>query len=116
MTINIKNIHSLSDFQRNTREYVNQLKESHQPVVLTVNGEAALVIQNAAAYQEVLDELEIARSANIVKQRMEKFAQDGIELDAKAALKKLGEDLGIQGTPVKVSVCTNKIAQRPTKK
>lgn len=97
MTVDIRDIHSLSDFQRNTKQYVSSLKNSHKPVVLTVNGEAALVVQNATAYQELLDELEIARSASVVKQRIKKFEKDGIELEAKEALERLGEDLGIQG-------------------
>lgn len=97
MTVDIRDIHSLSDFQRNTKQYVSSLKDSHKPVVLTVNGEAALVVQDATAYQELLDELEIARSASVVKQRIKKFEKDGVELEAKEALERLGEDLGIQG-------------------
>ena len=96
MTVNIRDIHSLSDFQRNTRQYVTQLQDSHKPVVLTVNGKAALVVQDAEAYQEMLDELEIARSASVIKQRIEQFNRDGIDLDAKGALEQLGKDLGLQ--------------------
>lgn len=96
MTIDIRDIHSLSDFQRNTKQYVSELKENNRPVVLTVNGEAALVVQDAAAYQSLLDELEIARSAGVIKQRMEKFGTDSIELDARDALEQLGKNLGIQ--------------------
>ncbi len=54
-------------------------------------------MQDATAYQELLDELEIARSASVVKQRIKKFEKDGVELEAKEALERLGEDLGIQG-------------------
>jgi prevent-host-death family protein len=97
MSVDIRDIHSLSDFQRNTKQYVNELKDSHRPVVLTINGEAALVVQDAAAYQELLDELEIARSVNVMKQRVKQFAEDGIELDAKEALEQLGKELGIRG-------------------
>lgn len=96
MTVDIRDIHSLSDFQRNTKQYVSELKDSQRPVVLTVNGEAALVVQDAVAYQDMLDELEIARSAGIIKQRMDKFALDGVALDAEDALTRLGQDLGVQ--------------------
>ncbi|MEL6492295.1 MAG: type II toxin-antitoxin system prevent-host-death family antitoxin [Cyanobacteria bacterium J06621_3] len=96
MTIEIRDIHSLSDFQRNTQQYVSDLRTSHKPVVLTVNGEAALVVQDAAAYQSLLDELEIARCASVVKQRMEKFDRDGVDLDAKSAFEQLGKELGMQ--------------------
>ena len=95
MAVDIRDIHSLSDFQRNTKQYVTKLKDSHKPVVLTVNGKAALVVQDADAYQEMLDELEIARSASVIRQRMSQFEQDGVSLDAKASLEQLGKDLGV---------------------
>ncbi len=96
MSVDIRDIHSLSDFQRNTKQYVNELKDSHRPVVLTINGEAALVVQDAAAYQALLDELEIARSVNVMKQRTKQFVEDGIEFNAKEALEQLGKELGIR--------------------
>ena len=91
MLIDLRDIHSLSDFQRNAKQYIARLQESHKPVVLTVNGEAALIVQDAASYQAMLEELEIARSAALIQQRQETFAQDGIDLDAREALQSLKE-------------------------
>jgi len=56
-----EDIHSLTDFQRNTREHVERLKQTGRPEILTVNGEAQLVVQHAAAYQRMLEELERSR-------------------------------------------------------
>ena len=53
-----KDIHSLSDFKRNTPEFVSQMRESGHPVVLTINGKAELVVQDAAAYQKLLDQID----------------------------------------------------------
>ncbi len=50
-----RDITSLSNFQRNTREFLQGLKESARPLVLTVNGKAELVVQDAEAYQRLLD-------------------------------------------------------------
>ena len=50
-----QNITSLSNFQRNTRELVQRLRDTGRPLVLTVNGRASLVVQDAAAYQHLLD-------------------------------------------------------------
>ena len=50
-----KDIHSLSDFKRNTALFLDQMRESGRPLVLTINGKAELVVQDAAAYQKVLD-------------------------------------------------------------
>jgi prevent-host-death family protein len=48
-------IKSLSHFKRNTAEVMDHLKETGNPVVLTVNGEAKIVVQDAQAYQRLLD-------------------------------------------------------------
>lgn len=53
--INLRDIHSLSDFQRNARAHLDRLKETGRPEVLTVHGQAEVVVQNAEAYQRLLD-------------------------------------------------------------
>lgn len=50
-----KDIDSLSHFKRNTPEFIRKLKASGHPVVLTINGKAELVIQDAAAYQKLME-------------------------------------------------------------
>ena len=49
-----KDIQSLSHFKRNTAHLMKQLKKSGNPVVLTVNGKAEVVVQDAAAYQRLM--------------------------------------------------------------
>ena len=51
-------IRSLSDFKRNTVELLDRLRQTGHPLVLTVNGRAELVVQDAAAYQALLDRVE----------------------------------------------------------
>ena len=46
-----KDIHPLTDFKRNTSDFVNRMKRTRRPVVLTVNGKAKLVVQDAESYQ-----------------------------------------------------------------
>ena len=62
MTFTVDNIRSLTDFRRHTKDYVGKLKESDSPLVLTVNGEAALVVQNAQAFQDIQDRLQKAEA------------------------------------------------------
>jgi prevent-host-death family protein len=50
-----EDIHPLTDFKRNTPEFLRQLKETGNPVVLTINGKAELVVQDAASYQRLFD-------------------------------------------------------------
>jgi prevent-host-death family protein len=54
-------IRSLSDFKRNSREFLEQMRETGNPVILTINGKAEVVVQDAASYQKLLvyiDEME----------------------------------------------------------
>ncbi len=51
-------IRSLSDFKRNTVAMLDHLRETGHPLVLTVNGKAELVVQDAAAYQALLERVE----------------------------------------------------------
>jgi prevent-host-death family protein len=52
---------SLADFTRDTTTFLDQMRGSGEPVVLTINGKPELVVQDAASYQKLLervDELE----------------------------------------------------------
>jgi len=50
-----KDIQPLTDFKRNTTELLRQMKETGEPIVLTINGRAELVVQDAASYQKLLE-------------------------------------------------------------
>ena len=58
-----EDIHSLTDFKRQTKEHIDRLKCTGRPEVLTVNGKAELVVQDARAYQKLLDALKQAEGA-----------------------------------------------------
>jgi prevent-host-death family protein len=62
-----KDIHSLTDFKRNTTEFVQRLKQTKHPVVLTVNGKAELVVQDAESYQKLLDAFELLETLKRIK-------------------------------------------------
>jgi prevent-host-death family protein len=51
-------IRSLSDFKRNTTDLVGRLRKTGHPLVLTINGKAELVVQDAEAYQTLLNRVE----------------------------------------------------------
>jgi len=50
-----KDIQSLTTFRRSSSDFIKRLKKSKRPMVLTVNGKAAAVVQDAEAYQRLLD-------------------------------------------------------------
>lgn len=53
-----KDVHSLSEFKRNTSDFLDQMRGSGHPLVLTINGKAELVVQDAASYQRLLDRVD----------------------------------------------------------
>jgi prevent-host-death family protein len=63
-----QDIQSLTDFKRKTPEFLRRLKESGQPVVLTINGKAELVVQDAASYQRLFELAERLETIQAVKE------------------------------------------------
>lgn len=67
--IALQDIRSLTDFQRNTKAHLRRLKSSGRPVVLTVNGRAQLIVQDAAAFEDMLDAIRgIQRGLDAMKE------------------------------------------------
>jgi PHD/YefM family antitoxin component YafN of YafNO toxin-antitoxin module len=69
-------IDSLTSFQKNIKSFVHRLEETKEPIVLTVNGKAKLVVQDAEAYQQMVDEVERGRFLEAVRQGLRE-AQEG---------------------------------------
>lgn len=71
-----KDIQSLTTFRRCSGRFMKQLKKSHRPVVLTVRGKAAAVVQDAEAYQRLLDIAARADAREGIRQGLEE-AREG---------------------------------------
>lgn len=70
-----QDIQSLSTFKRNTNELITQMKESGNPLILTVNGKAELVVQDAVSYQKLLDTIEHLETIIGIKKGLEDIAK-----------------------------------------
>ena len=70
-----KDIQSLTTFRRQSGNFLKQLKKSKRPVVLTVNGKAAAVVQDAKAYQRLLDIAASADEEEAIRQGLEDVKQ-----------------------------------------
>ncbi|MBV9387243.1 MAG: type II toxin-antitoxin system Phd/YefM family antitoxin [Chroococcidiopsidaceae cyanobacterium CP_BM_ER_R8_30] len=92
--INLKDIRSLTDFQRNAKQYLQHIRENRNPMVLTVNGKAEVVVQDAEAYQELLDRLERAESIAAIRQGIAEFER-GEGRPARQALEALRAKHGV---------------------
>lgn len=68
-----KEINSLSNFKRNTSDFLEQLKSSGKPIVLTINGKAAIVIQDAGSYQKLMEIAEKLETIEALKPAIEEM-------------------------------------------
>jgi PHD/YefM family antitoxin component YafN of YafNO toxin-antitoxin module len=55
--IDARKIYSLTDFLRNYKVHIAQLKETRTPEVLTVNGRAEVVILDTETYENMAEQL-----------------------------------------------------------
>lgn len=91
--IDLRDIVPLTDFQRNPKQLKQRMKKSGRPVVLTVNGRAAFVLQDVAAYQKELEQLHIAEEIRAAEQE---FAE-GKGIPLSEVIKEAKSRYGIQG-------------------
>jgi prevent-host-death family protein len=89
-----KDIQPLTTFRRNSREFLRQLKKSKRPLVLTVNGKAQAVVQDAEAYQRLLDIAARADVFEAIRQGLDDVA-DGRTRPAREVFAELRQRRGI---------------------
>lgn len=71
-----RDIQSLSTFKRDTAKVVRQLKRTGEPVVLTINGKAQLVVQDAESYQKLLEAKERMEAIEGIKRGLESMKRN----------------------------------------
>jgi prevent-host-death family protein len=69
-------IHSLTDFKRRTADYIEQIRQTGHPLVLTLNGKAELVVQDTASYQRLLNALDRVEAIEGIRRGL-KSVQEG---------------------------------------
>jgi len=93
--LNLKTgIDSLTNFKRQSAEYITRLQKSGEPLVLTVNGKAEVVVQDAEAYQrlvEIAARLEREQTIAAVKEGLADVAAGRVE-PAASAIRKIAAE------------------------
>lgn len=87
-------INSLSNFKRNTSEFIEQLKETKKPIILTINGKAELVVQDAESYQKLLEISEKIETIEALKPAIKEMKEgkgESVEIVFAKFLKNVGE-------------------------
>jgi prevent-host-death family protein len=89
-----QDIRSLTDFKRHTTELTKHIKQSGRPVVLTVNGKAEFVIQDAASYQALAEEAERAITIAGIQRGLDEIAR-GDSQPYREFFKEFAAEMGI---------------------
>ena len=71
-------IHTVTEFSRKPAEHIKRLSKSKRPEILTVNGKAAVVIQDAETYEKMASMANYAESIQNIRQAM---SEQGRPLD-----------------------------------
>lgn len=89
MLNHFQDIDSLDNFQRDTASFLKRMKKSGLPVVLTIHGKAALVVQDNNSYQRLARLAEDMESLEALKKSLEE-ADEGRTVPIREAIKTLG--------------------------
>lgn len=90
----IPDISSPVDFQRAVREYIQRLRDTGRPGILTIDGKATTVVQDVAACQELLDRLDRAEAIVGINRGLVSMRRGEGE-PAEVALAELRRQLGV---------------------
>jgi prevent-host-death family protein len=90
----VRDIQSLSIFKRDASKIIKQIKATKEPVVLTVNGIAEVVVQDAASYQKLVEAKERAETVAILRERL--ADRSGETKTLEEVFTKLAEDNGFK--------------------
>jgi prevent-host-death family protein len=91
-----KEIQSVTTFCRHSGDFMKQLKKTKRPVVLTVKGKAQAVVQDAKAYQRLLDIAALADPREGIRQGLEE-SRRGLGQDAEEFFAEFEAKHGITG-------------------
>jgi prevent-host-death family protein len=86
--------YSLSDFKRRRAEFVARMRNSGRPVILTINGRAELVVQDAASYQRLLEQAERTEMIEFIRDSRDDMKAGRTESAVKA-LERLAKKHGL---------------------
>lgn len=75
-----KDITPLTQFKRDSARMIAEIKQTGRPQILTVNGKPSVVVMDAAAWQDMQDQLDYAQTvAGIRKGLTQAHAGEGVE-------------------------------------
>jgi PHD/YefM family antitoxin component YafN of YafNO toxin-antitoxin module len=96
MTDSSKETQPLEAFRERPAELIAQIKATRRPILLTIDGEAAAVLQDPAEYQRLLDLAALADPEEGLRQGLEDIA-GGRTRPAREVFAELRDEYGVRG-------------------
>jgi prevent-host-death family protein len=92
-------IDSMTNFKRQTSDFLERLHSTGEPLVLTVNGKPQVVVQDAAAYQKLAETAAKADREETISAIREGLAdvKAGRTKPARSVLARLAKKYGLAG-------------------
>ncbi len=87
-----ENIKPISYLKANAAEVIENLKSSHQPMIITQNGEAAMVIQSVTDYEQTQETLALLK---MLAQSQQALAE-GKTISSEEAFARLRQRRGLE--------------------
>jgi len=66
--LDTRQIHPLTDYLRNHKKHIARIAKLKSPAILTVNGKAVLIVQDAESYQALIDLAERAKYIEAIRE------------------------------------------------
>jgi PHD/YefM family antitoxin component YafN of YafNO toxin-antitoxin module len=88
-------ITSFSDFRARLRNHFDQRKATRRPLFVTTNGETEAVVLSASAFDELMDQAELAKSLSLLDQSMADV-KSGRGTPAKTAIREIAAELNLK--------------------
>ena len=93
--INLSDIHPLTGFLRDHKAHLQRLAQTGRPEVLTVNGKARVVVQDAESYQKMLAAFEAFEAERVIRERLASIDRGELGVPAADVLDELRRTLGV---------------------
>lgn len=65
-----QDIHSVSEFRANTTRFIQQVKSTRRPLVLTQHGKSSAILLDVEEYENLLDRIELSEDIRSARQEL----------------------------------------------
>jgi prevent-host-death family protein len=65
-----RDIQPVTEFRANAAQFIEQVQETGEPVILTQHGRSAAVLLNVEAYESMIDELALLRDVRTAEKQV----------------------------------------------